>query len=207
MKKMSLLILSNPKVRRSNWRKKERSSINIPFRVIGSTSFKAFVKALNPTYGDQLPSVNKVASYHLETYYAKLESKLKNSHHLTLITDSYKNINSDNIQWFCVKIPCYKTPFFVGSINTKGVSQTAKQVATNMVRFMENFGVKIFTSIMSDNCPAIIAAKKIVSSDHTNIIEQSCSVHEVKLIINDIMKYPKNQIVLNEIDKIVCSAG
>ena len=163
---------------------------------------------LNSSYTKHLPTEKPISEDHLCKEYQECDDKLskiiKSSENMQLITsNSYSNVNNDQIVGYAIKVPRCETPLFISSFNTNGRSQTAEEITSNVEKILIRFGPEKFTSIMSDSAIPMQMAKNNISKKHENIVPLGCLPHIINLIIQDICTMSNNKETCEKIENVV----
>lgn len=181
-----------------------RSGISL--RLADSVALKDFVKTVNPTYAEKMPSSRTLSGPLLDQQYTKcsqlLQDILDDSNDLTLISDGWTNVRGDHIVNFCIKAPNRK-PFFHSSINTAGISQNAHAVADAIILVIEQLGSGKFSCVVTDNAAVMKAAWKIIEAKFPHITAMGCAAHGLNLLIKDILDTSEYAKTMKEAEKII----
>lgn len=162
----------------------------IPFRVLDSAAFRDLIEALNPEYAKKMPSAHTLSTKLLDQHYQKASQKLKNilEEHddLALVTDGWTNVNGHHIVNFVVKAPSQHSVFYK-SIDTTGIIQDGRGVATEIGKVIEELGKDKFRSLVTDNANVMKASWKEVEEAYPKISAAGCAAHTLNLLIKDIL--------------------
>jgi hypothetical protein len=172
-------------------------STNSPFSIADAPSLTRLVKKLRPNY--QVPCSRTVGTTQLEERYAECVQKIKEftdkSGSICITTDGWSNINGQHLVNFIALTPA---PVFLGSINTTGISQTGEQIATDIMKTIKQLGTSKVTSVVTDNCPSMRKAWKIVGDAFKGIFCNGCAAHCLNLLSLDILNLDDNMDVMKK---------
>lgn len=181
-----------------------RSGISL--RLADSAVLKDFVKSINPTYAETMPSSRTLSGPLLDQQYAKcsqlLKDILEDSSDMTLISDGWTNVRGDHIVNFCIKAPNHK-PFFHSAISTSGISQNAQAVADSIILVIEQLGSEKFSCVVTDNAAVMKAAWKIIEAKFPHITAMGCAAHGLNLLIKDILDTSDYAKTMKNAEKII----
>src|SRR2546423_1151715 len=82
-------------------------------------------------------------------------------------------------------------------------SHTGEFLSTEILRIMNDIGIKKFCAVISDHASNVALAKKMISIKHPHIIPMRCIAHHINLITTNIMKLEWSSNLINECRKIV----
>lgn len=178
----------------------------ISFRLADSSSFKAFISKISPTYAESMPSAKKLSGSLLDQNYAseaaKLDELLQLSRNLTLISDGWTNINGEHIVNYSVKAPGHKS-LFKCSANTSGISQTGIAIADAICKVLEELGSEKFCCVVTDNASVMRTAWKEIESRFPHISANGCAAHGLNLLIKDLLDETVHEKTISESAKII----
>lgn len=178
----------------------------ISFRLADSSSFKAFISIINPSYAESMPSSKMLSGSLLDKSYtneaAKLHNLLEHSTNLTLISDGWTNVNGEHIVNYSVKAPGNK-PLFKSSENTSGIVQTGKAIAEAICKVLEELGPEKFSCVVTDNASVMRAAWKEIEARFPHISANGCAAHGLNLLIKDLLSAPVHEKTIQESAKVI----
>ena len=176
----------------------------IPFKTVESKAFHNFIALLDPNYEKSMPSAKSIAGSLLTKEFARATEKLnlilRESDGLTLISDGWTNHRSEHIVNFVVKAIGRPSVFFK-SINTSGVSQTAKNVAEAICEVIDELGSDKFVGVVTDNAANMRAAWRIIKDRYPHISAFGCAAHCLNLFVGDLLEPHKD--VIAEAGKVI----
>lgn len=156
-------------------------------------AFKAMLAALNPEYAKVAPSAKTLGGRLLDKKYNEAEAKLQDSlgeaENLTLTSDGWTNLRGDHIVNFVITAPGQK-PFFLKSIETTGIHQTAREIADTICGVIEEVGPSRIVAVVTDNMNTMAAAWTMIEERHPHIAAYGCAAHILNLLVKDILKNP-----------------
>ena len=115
----------------------------------------------------------------------------------SLVTDGWSNLRNDHLVNYVLLIPNQK-PFFLKSISTAGMPQTADRVAKDIIDVIVDLGAKKCVSVVTDNASNMRGAWNIIEKEYPKIYCNGCGAHVVNLLIKDICSVPiYNKLLLN----------
>src|SRR3954447_21835106 len=82
-------------------------------------------------------------------------------------------------------------------------SHTGEFLSTEILRILNEIGIKKFCAVISDHASNVILAKKMVATQHPHIIPMRCITHHINLLTTDIMKLDWASNLIGECKKIV----
>lgn len=178
----------------------------ISFRLADSESFKAFVKKINPSYAETMPSSKMLSGSLLDQNYSseaeKLNILLESSTNLTLISDGWTNVNGEHIVNYSVKAPRSK-PLFKCSENTSGIVQTGKAIADAICKVITELGAEKFCCVVTDNASVMRAAWLEIEKRFPHISANGCAAHGLNLLIKDFLSVPVHEKTISESAKVI----
>lgn len=176
------------------------------FRIADSPAWKHLITLLNPTYAKNMPSARVISGTLLKKTYEKSKSTIKTildeSGCLILTSDGWANVNNDHIVNFTVKSKNNQS-FFLKSINTLGVSQTATTITNSICAVLEEVGVEKFSAVITDNPNVMQAAWKLIEGRYPHIAAYGCAAHGVNLLIKDITNLPLYASTIKDSTKVI----
>ena len=82
-------------------------------------------------------------------------------------------------------------------------SHTGEFLSTEILRIINDVGIKKFCAVISDHASNVALAKKMIAIQHPHIIPLRCIAHHINLLTTDIMKLEWASNLISECRKIV----
>ena len=114
----------------------------------------------------------------------------------SLVTDGWSNIRNDRLVNYVLLVPNQK-PFFLKSVSTAGIPQTANRVANDIIGIINEIGINKCVSIVTDNAANMRGAWEIIEEAYPKIYCNGCGAHVMNLLIKDICTIPKYAKILD----------
>ena len=177
----------------------------LPFSVVESPSFKDFVKSIRPSYNP--PTRKKVAGPLLLDEYEELKTsvkeKIEKARYVNLVSDGWSNMRNEHVVNFIILIPNEETPIYFKSLFTADIRQTGENIATEIIRVIEEIGPDKVVSVVTDNAPNMTSAWTIIETNFPKIFANGCAAHVLNLLIKDLCSAEKYQNVMVKANNIV----
>ena len=82
-------------------------------------------------------------------------------------------------------------------------SHTGEFLSNEILRILNEVGIKKFCAIVSDHASNVALAKKIIAVQHPHIIPMRCIAHHINLLTTDIMKLNWASNLIGNCKKII----
>lgn len=82
-------------------------------------------------------------------------------------------------------------------------SHTGEFLSAEILRILNEVGIKKFCAIVSDHASNVVLAKKMIAIQHPHIIPMRCITHHINLLTTDIMKLDWASKLIGECKKII----
>lgn len=171
----------------------------IPFNVADCQEWKDIWSLARPAY--QPPKSKVLRTTLLKKEYFKMKMNVqeivKEAHSVSIVSDGWSNIRNEHLVNFILIIPNQK-PLFYGYIDCDGESQTSVQIASDLIKVIEEIRVEKVSSVVTDNAVTMQGAWDIIEKKYPHIFCNGCAAHVLNLVIQDICTMDGSEDIINK---------
>ena len=161
--------------------------LGLPFSLVESPFFEAFVRALRPAY--HLPCRNKVSGDWLDKHYDRIReqvnTEIEKASSLTLVLDGWTNRRNEAVIGFSVATP---KPVFLKALFPGAARYTAGFFFEETSAVIRELGAARVSAVVTDNAAAMKAMWRRIELSFPGMICFGCAAHSLNLLLLDIFK-------------------
>ena len=144
-----------------------------------TASVRANKNKIEPSYNP--PTRKKVAGPLLLDEYEELKTsvkeKIEKARYVNLVSDGWSNMRNEHVVNFIILIPNEETPIYFKSLFTADIRQTGENIATEIIRVIEEIEPDKVVSVVTDNAPNMASAWTIIETNFPKIFANGCAAH------------------------------